>query len=140
MQQREYNLTLAQLIDLLSIITLKSVKLSHKDEYEKEAQEIMKDIDAILKKTKINDFGKFVRAIQVDMLANELIWQNETLCRAGGRNQDHNLPLTHSINSIRMRAGNAICVQTGERKDLNLDRCVDEICIKKGLNFGRLFE
>lgn len=144
--ERKYNLTLSQLIDLLSIITLKSIKLgannkTKKKAYEEDAKMIMEDIKNIMKtkKDKIDDWGKFIRAIQVDMLANETIWQNETLARKGGRNQDHLLPFTHSVNSIRMRAGNVISYELGERKDLNLDRCVDEVCLKRGYDFNGLF-
>ena len=102
----------------------------------------MHDINLLMKEnlTNIKDFGKLVRAIQIGMFANSTIWANETKVREGGRSQDHLLPLTHSINAVRMRAGNAIIAQTDGRKDLNLDRLVNEICIEHGLNFDRLFE
>lgn len=137
---RKWLPALPELIDRLSIVTLKSIKLNNKEEYEKEAKLIMKDIDNILRKKKIRDFGRLVRSIQIGMLANELIWANETKARAGGREQDHLLPLTHSINSLRMRAGNSIAFQTNDRKDFNTDRLVDEVCLKNGLNFKGLFE
>ena len=138
---RKYLPTLAYLIDLLSIITLKSIKLEHKKEYEEEATEIIHDINIIMnqKKEKIKDWGKFIRAIQISMFANETIWANETLARKGGRNQDHLLPFTHSVNSVRMRSGNVISFQLGERKDLNLDRLVDDVCLKRGYDFDGLF-
>ncbi len=137
---RKYLPTTAELIDRLSIVTLKSIKLNNKKEYEEEAKMIMGDLTLTLQKNKIKDFGKFVRAIQVDMLANELIWQNETLARAGGESQNHLLPFTHSVNSVRMRAGNIISFELGERKDLNLDRCVDDVCKKRGYDFNELFD
>lgn len=142
---RQYNLTLAQLIDLLSITNLKSIILGCKNPekkkaYEKEAKLLMSDIDTLMKEMKIKDWGKLIRGIQIDAVANRLIWENETLTRAGGRDQDYLLPFTHSVNSIRMRAGNSISFQTGERQDLNLDRCVDEVCLERGFDFGGLFE
>lgn len=140
--ERKYEYQLSTLIDLLSIITLKSIKLGcnnveKKKAYEEEAKLIKHDINLLLHKykNKIKDWGTFIRAIQVNMLANELIWANETRAREGGRSQDHLLPFTHSINSIRMRAGNVITYQVGERKDLNLDRVVDKICLERGYNF-----
>lgn len=131
--------TVPFLIDLLSIVTLKSVILGagnpeKKAAYEKEAQEIMVKLD----KKGVN--GKYIRAVQIGMLANRLIWENETKARLGGRSQDHLLPLTHTINGLRMRAGNAIANQLGERKDLNLDRMNDDMCKKFGFNFEGLFE
>lgn len=137
--KRKYLPTLSYLIDILSIVTLKSIKLEHKAEYEKEAKDIMHDIELILKKTKIKDWGKFIRAVQVNMLANETIWANETKAREGGRKQDHLLPFTHSVNGMRMRAGNAIAYQAGERKDLNLDRVNDEISKERGYDWNGLF-
>lgn len=140
--ERKYLPTLSELIDKLSIVTLKSIKLKHKKEYEKEAKELMYDINLILKdKIKdVKDYGIFVRAIQVGMLANELIWANETKAREGGRTQDYLLPFTHSVNSIRMRAGNVIAYQLKERKDLNLDRLVSDVCKKRGYDFEGLFD
>lgn len=130
---------LSEVIDRLSIVTLKSIKLKHKKEYEKEAKEIMHDLNLMMKNNKIKDWGKFIRAIQVDMLANETIWQNETLAREGGRSQDHLLPFTHSVNSVRMRAGNIIATIAGTRIDLNLDRLVDDVCEERGYDFNGLF-
>jgi len=138
--EREWEPSLAFLIDLLSIINLKSIKLSHKEEYEQEAREIMNSINKRFKTIKIKDYAKFIRAVQISQEANELIWANETKARLGGREQDHLLPLTHSINGLRMRAGNAIINQTGGRKDLNLDRLNNEICKNNNLNFERLFD
>lgn len=141
-KERIYLPTLAELVDRLSIITLKSIKLDHKDNYEEESKEIMHDINILIYNNidKVKDWGKLIRAIQILMLANELIWVNETKAREGGSEQDHLLPLTHSINSLRMQAGNAIIEQTEGRKDLNLDRLVDKICLKHGLNFNKLFD
>jgi len=130
---------IAEIIDRLSIVTLKSIKLKHKEVYEVEAKELMHDIDSLMQTKKVKDFGKLIRAIQVGMLANELIWANETLARQGGRKQDHLLPLTHSVNSIRMRAGNQIVNMLGGRKDLNLDRVVDDVCKERGYDFNDLF-
>ena len=46
--KRKYMPTLSELIDRLSIVTLKSIKISgNKEEYEKEAQDIMHDLDQI---------------------------------------------------------------------------------------------
>jgi hypothetical protein len=140
--ETEWKPSLAFLTDLLSIVTLKSVILGcnnpeKKEAYEKEAREIMNSLDKI---SGINGYGRQIRAIQINMLANRLIWENETKARAGGREQDHLLPLTHSINGLRMRAGNALIKETGGRKDLNLDRLDDEMCKKFGFDFGGLFE
>ena len=132
--------------NLLSIVTLKSIKLGANNEvkkkaYEEEAKLLKMDISNLMlkNKDKVKDWGNLIRAIQVDMLANETIWANETLARAGGRKQDHLLPFTHSVNSVRMRAGNIISNQLGERKDLNLDRLVDDVCLERGYDFDGLF-
>lgn len=145
----EWEPSIAFLIDLLSIINLKSIKLGcnnpeKKEAYEKEAREIMNSInDKLTNKEieqEIGDYGKLIRAIQIGQLTNEFIWANETKCRQGGREQDHLLPLTHTLNGMRMRVGNAIVAQTGGRKDLNLDRMDDEFCKKYGFDFEKVLE
>ena len=138
--ERKYLPELPELVDRLSIVTLKSIKLPSKKEYEEEARLIMHDINLIMKDAKPNDWGKVVRAIQVNMLANETIWTNETLARQGGKSQNHLLPFTHSVNGVRMRAGNALVAEMNGKKDLNLDRVNDKVCEERGYNFGGLFE
>lgn len=137
-KNKQWEPSLAFLTDLLSIINLKSIKLGcgnkvKKEAYESEAEEIVNSINS--KQVKIRNIGNFIRAIQIGQLTNEFIWANETKARLGGREQDHLLPLTHTLNGLRMRAGNKIIEQTGGRKDLNLDRMNDEFCKKYGFDF-----
>src|SRR3990167_6989513 len=134
----EWKPSLAFLIDLLSIVTLKSIILGcnnpeKKKAYETEAREIM----VSLNKKGLN--GELIRAIQINMLANRLIWENETKARQGGEEQNHLLPFTHSVNGLRMRAGNAILNHASGRKDLNTDRLNEELCKKFGYDFSGLF-
>ena len=133
--------SLAFLTDLLSIVTLKSIilgcnNLEKKEAYEKEAREIMNSIDKLM----TPGFGRIIRAIQINMLTNRLIWENETKARLGGEEQNHLLPLTHSLNGMRQRAGNEIIKQIGGRKDLNLDRVNEELIRKFGFDVSLLFE
>lgn len=142
--KRKFLPTISELIDRLGIVTLKSIKLGcgnpeKKKNYEIEAREIMHDINLLLKKQKPKDFGKFIRAIQIQFLANETIWQNESSAREEGYNDGHKLLFTHSVNGMRMRAGNAIIKQIGGRKDLNLDRVNDKISEQRGYDWNGLF-
>ena len=135
---RKYLPTLAELIDRLSIVTLKSIKISeNKDEYEKEAQEIMHDIDLVTEK---KDEGQKTRAIMMIMLSNEIIWQNESKAREGGDEQDKLLKFTHSVNGVRSAAKNVISTLVGERKDLKLDCLAAELCKHHGYDFGGIFD
>ena len=136
MTERKYLPTIAQLIDRLSIVTLKSIKIpEHKEQYEKEAHEIMEDLDTLLGKEK----GQFIRAIQVNAIANETIWTNESKARQGGSEQDILLKFTHSVNGVRTNAMNVISQLTGERKDLKLDCLAAELCLSQGYDFGGIF-
>ena len=144
---RKYLPTVSELIDRLSIVTLKSILLGvnnpkKKKAYEEEARLIMYDINLLIKskRNSIKDWGKLIRAIQINTIANRVIWENETLAREGGRSQDKLLPFTHSTNSIRMRASNSIAYQLNERKDLNLDRVNDKISKKRGFDWNSLFD
>ena len=130
--ERKYHLTIAQLIDRLAIVTLKSIKISeYKKEYEEEANSIMHDLDLLLGENQ----GQIIRAIQINMLSNETIWQNEAKARVGESNQDHLLKFTHSVNGIRTSAMNKISSLLGERKDLKVDCLAAESCKLNGYDF-----
>jgi len=137
---RKYLPTFAELIDRLSIVTLKSIKIpENKKEYEQEAKEIMDDLDLISKDKKIRLTGQLIRAIQMIMLSNDTIWNNESKARQGKNNQDSLLKFTHSVNSVRNQAKNVISNEIGERKDLKLDVLSAENCKELGYDFGGIF-
>ncbi len=140
---RKYILSLAMLADRLSIVTLKSIKISNnKKEYEKEAHEIMHDLDLVAKDNniKIKEFGQLIRAIQVNMLINEMIWSNESKARKGEEQDLILLKLTHSLNRIRNQAMNVISNIIGERKDLKLDYMDAELTKQFGYDFSGIFD
>lgn len=134
--ERNYVYTTSQLIDRLSIVTLKSIKiLENKSEYEKEAEQIMADLDLILGDKQ----GKLIRAIQINAIVNEIIWANESKARAGGDEQDKMLKFTHSVNGVRTAAMNVISSLLGERKDLKIDCVAAEACKQNGHDFSGIF-
>jgi len=119
---RKYLPTIAELIDRLSIAQLKEVFISeHKEEYAKEIEEIVHDIDLIIKEENVQIDGDAIRALVVLAQMNLHIWHNETLYRAGTGNG--NLGLTHGLNGIRNTAKNKIQEGFGGRKDYKID-CV----------------
>lgn len=130
---RKYFPTIAQMIDRLCIVTLKSIKISeNKKEYEKEADNIMHDLDLLLGKNQ----GRFVRAILVNAIINETIWSNEAKARSGGDKQGKSLLFTHSLNSIRANSMNAMTNVVGGTKDLKLDYMSPELTKEFGYNFN----
>lgn len=134
---RRYELTIAQLIDRLAIVNLKSIKDSkNKGVYEQEAQDINHDLNLVLSGCTPTDMGQFIRGTQINQLSNELIWSNESKARQGGSEQDHLLKLTHSINRVRNQSMNMISNLTGERKDLKLDYMDAELTKQFGYDFG----
>lgn len=133
--ERNYVYTTSQLIDRLSIVTLKSIKIpENKGSYEEEAMQIMADLDLILGEGK----GEFIRAIQINSLSNEIIWANESRARAGGTDQDKMLKFTHSVNGVRTAAMNKISNLLGERKDLKVDCLASETCKQNGYDFSEI--
>ena len=143
---RKYLPTIAQLIDRLSIVTLKSIKIAeNKNGYEKEAQEIMADLELELKKInpKEFDWGQFIRAIIVNNFSNETIWQNESFVRKGEQKMSPEdiakyLTFTHSMNRVRNQSMNVISNVIGERKDLKLDYMDAEITKRMGYDCGSI--
>ena len=120
MENRKYLPTIAELIDRLSIAQLKEVFIpEHKKEYAKEIEEIVHDIDLIIKDENVQLDGEAVRALVVLAQMNLHIWHNETLYRAGTGNG--NLGLTHGLNGIRNTAKNKIQERFGGRQDFKVD-------------------
>ena len=132
MCERKYQHTVAQLIDRLSIVTLKSIKIPEfKETFESEASDIIHDLNILLGDEK----GEFIRAVQINSISNEIIWANEAKARLGGDEQDKMLKLTHSVNRVRVAAMNKIAYLMGERKDPKVDCLAAESCKQNGYNF-----
>lgn len=120
-QQRKYLPTLADLVDRMTIVQLKSIFIpEHVEEYRGEMVLIMHDVDQLLKEHAPLD-AEAVHAIMVLMLSNRFIWENESKARAGGSDQDKLLKLTHSVNGVRATAKNVLSSKTGGRKDYKID-------------------
>ena len=126
---RKYLPTLGELIDRLTIVQLKEVKIpKHKKEYEKEIKEIVHDINQILLDEKYDiDIvdGETIRAIIVLAQMNTHIWVNEDNAR-NGDNKGNKLMLTHGLNGIRNTAKNKIQERVGGRKDYKIDCIASE--------------
>ena len=138
--KRKYLPTISELIDRMFICQLKAIFIyEHKEDYEKEIQDIMHDLNLEMKKVKIKDQGNFLRAVGVLMLTNRFIWENESKARQGGSDQDKLLKLTHSINGVRNNAKNIISQALGERKDLKLDCLAAEFIKDKGYGDWRIW-
>ena len=119
MKERKYLPTVSELIDRLSIVQLKEVKIpEHKEEYANEIKDIVHDLDMLMNWEKPT--GEMIRAIVVLAQMNTHIWYNESSYRAG--EGDGNLGLTHGLNGIRNNAKNIIQDQLEDgRKDYKID-------------------
>ena len=118
--KRKFLPTINELIDRLSIHQLKEVFIpENKKNYASEIQDIMHDIDAILKEKNGKLSAETIRAIIVLAQMNAHIWYNETKVRNGDK--DGNLHLTHVLNGIRNVASNKIAECVGGRKDYKTD-------------------
>ena len=124
---RKYLPTLGELIDRLTIVQLKEVKIpQYKKEYQKEIEEIVHDITEILTTTKqLKIDGDFIRAVIVLAQMNTHIWVNEDNAR-NGEDVGNNLLLTHGLNGIRNTAKNKIQEVDGGRKDYKVDCIASE--------------
>lgn len=121
---RKWLPTFSELIDRLSIHQLKEVFISErKSQYSKEMDDIINDLDTIIKEKNIPMSGELIRAIVVLSQINAHIWYNETKVRAGGDQDLHLLKLTHGLNGIRNRTQNLIASIIGyeERLDWKTD-------------------
>lgn len=124
--ERKYLPTLAELVDRLSISQLKEVFITdHKEEYAKEIEEIVHDIELILSEVEGRITGEQIRAIVVLSQMNLHIWHNESAVRKGTAGPA-NLALTHGLNGIRNTAKNKIQEVVGGRKDYKIDCLASE--------------
>ena len=106
-KERKFLPTLNSLIDRLSIHQLKEVFLTdNKENYSKEIQDILHDIDMIIEDENITFDAKTIRAVVVLAQMNTHIWYNESKVRKG--DGDGDLHLTHGLNGIRNTAANII--------------------------------
>lgn len=118
---RKYLPTLPDLVDRLTIVQQKMIFIPERaTEYEIERADIIHDIDILLKNGPAVS-GKAVAAIALIMLTNRVIWENESLARKGGSDQDKMLKFTHSINGVRNTAKNVLAGEFGGRHDYKLD-------------------
>lgn len=121
MSERKYLPTLSDLIDRMSILQLKEIFIKeHKKEYAQEIQDILHDIDIIIREGNIIINAETIRAISLVAQVNLHIWFSESNARKG-INQGNNLLLTHSINSARQIFKNKIQELVGGRKDYKID-------------------
>lgn len=132
--ERKYLPTLSDLIDRLSIVQLKAIFISeNKVAYDSEIELIKHDIDLVLaEKGGWQVSAEDIRSMLILMLANHFIWVNEGKAREGGREQDHLLRITHSVNGIRAKTKNAIARVFDERVDLKTDSLAQDLPVGAG--------
>lgn len=121
MSQRRFLPTLSELIDRLSIVQLKEVKIpEHKNEYAQEISDIVHDIQLIMNDKEVIITAEMLRAVIVCAQMNAHIWYNESNVRSGKEGPSM-LALTHGLNGIRNTAKNKIQEVVGGRKDYKID-------------------
>jgi len=118
----------AELIDRLSIHQLKEVFIpENKEKYSKEMDDIVSDINLIIKEDNIDISGDLIRFIVFLSQINLHIWHNESEVRLGKSQDLHLLELTHGLNGLRNSTQNMILdlIGKGSRKDWKVD-CLAE--------------
>jgi len=119
---RRFLPTISELIDRLTIVQLKEVKITeHKEAYAQEIDDIVHDIQEIMDENpNIKMTAEMLRAVIVCAQMNAHIWYNESNVRSGvaGPNM---LSLTHGLNGIRNTSKNKIQEVFGGRKDYKID-------------------
>ncbi len=121
MSQRKFLPTLSELIDRLTIVQLKEVKIpEHKEAYAQEISDIVHDIQLIMNENNLIITAELIRAVIVCAQMNSHIWYNETNVRSGVAGPSM-LALTHGLNGIRNTAKNKIQEVVGGRKDYKID-------------------
>lgn len=124
--ERKYLPTLAEMVDRLGIVLLKSIFISqHRQAYDDERARLEHDIGLLLTEQKVD--GEMITAILMTMLCNRAIWESEAAARAGGTNTLDQLRFTHSCNGVRSHAKNIIARKAGERVDHKRDCFAEDL-------------
>ena len=131
-ESRKYLPTLPDLVDRLTIVQLKMIFIPERAaEYAEERDLIVHDIDMVLRDGPAMN-AKALLAVCAIQLTNRVIWENESLARKGGNEQDKLLKFTHSINGVRNTAKNILAGEMGGRRDYKIDCFAAEF----GNNYG----
>lgn len=127
MNQRKYLPTISDLIDRLTIVQQKELKIpEHREEYTKELEDLMHDLELMFGeddrfRNERTALASMIRDIIVLTLMNCEIWHNESNFRKGIKD-GNNLELTHGLNGIRNTAKNKIQDKFAQdRKDYKVD-------------------
>ena len=140
MSERKYLPTFADLVDRLSIVMLKQIRIpENREAYQREAELIEYDLNRIAPPESATITARGIRMIMLIMLANDTIWLSESKARAGGSEQDKLLKGSHSINGVRNRAKNELANMTGDRVDLKIDSLAADLLPEFG-NWDGLFD
>jgi|UniRef100_A0A7C3SMI7 hypothetical protein len=115
---RRYLPSISDLLDRLSIDLLKIVFIEDKkDVYEKEIDDILHDIDQILRSYEdIKITSTLLKSLIILSQINTHIWYNEKSVREGKDQDLYKLKLTHSLNGIRNLMKNRILSELKEEK------------------------
>lgn len=112
--ERKYLLTLADLIDALSIDQIKEIKLENKQSYVLEMRKISHDIDILISQKKIKLSAKLIRMIIIIAQMNLFIWNNKDKMHEDPNHYNDLLKLAHQLNGIRNRTKNLLLQLSGE--------------------------
>lgn len=134
---RRYLPTLADLVDRLSIVLQKEVFITgHREDYRREQEAIMHDIDTILCDKPALGAAQ-IRAICILQLSNRFVWENESRIRDGSSDETptiqlERLKMTHAVNGVRNTAKNVISAFDGGRLDYKVDALAANLPVAHG--------
>jgi hypothetical protein len=118
--ERRWLPTLSEILDRLSITSLKELKIpENREKYTEEINDLLHDIQLILDENPGKIDASFLRDLIVLAQFNEFIWQNEANARLG--KPGSRLEDSHAYNSIRCAAKNKLQSKFGGRLDYKLD-------------------
>lgn len=122
--QRKYLPTIAELLDRITIVQQKELKIpEHREEYTKELNDLLYDLKLCLEEEgnkTAEQLTNILRDTIVLTLMNCHIWFSESNFRKGIKD-GNNLELTHGLNGVRNTAKNKIQEQFSGRKDYKID-------------------
>lgn len=121
---RRFLPSFGELCDRLAICQQKEIFIAdHRNEYTKQVNDIVFDLDNICKEKKLGINGTFIRLTIIVTHMNTWIWQNEAN-RRKGIEDGNDLSLTHSLNTIRTQAYSMLSEMVGDRGEYKKDTMI----------------
>ncbi len=116
-KDRKYLTPFSELVDMMTVDQIKEVLLPDmKESVARQMQDVMHDIDLLIKERDIKLTSRMIRIIIVIAQMNLHIWHNKDEMQKDESRYSELLNLAHQLNGIRNQMKNLLLEEVGDRE------------------------